>query len=331
MLVISAGLYLRVLHRRPPPRTAYAGNNHVILWSTTAQVRERVTTVNFGDRLTVLDESEDQALVRTAGGESGWLNESDLLSDALWQDMRGLDATADPLSVEARGHTHVLSNLHISPGRAAPRICQLGKDIPVDLLKRRAVEIPAGPPAAAPGGENESSPADETAEARKEDWWLVRAHVAGRPPLSGWMLGRFVELDVPPPLPNYMAAADMRIVGWFELNRVAEKPGEADTVPQYLVVGVRGPEGQTCDFTLLRAFTWAERRQRYETAFVESDVCGQLPVRLTRAAAREGDVTFSFMDTSNGAPENRIYRMRQTVVRRVRDVGASGAAQAKVH
>ncbi|MGC2421116.1 MAG: SH3 domain-containing protein [Candidatus Acidiferrales bacterium] len=327
VLVISAGFYLRALHRRPPAQTAYAANSHVTLWDTTAQVREPVATIDFGERLTVLDHFEDQAQVRTAKGDTGWISADDLLSDALWQQMTSLDATADGLPIEARGHTRVLSNLHIAPGRTFPRICQLGKEIPVDLLERRAIEVPAAPAvAAASSGEIGETPASEPepAEARKEDWWLVRAHVADHTPLAGWVLGRFVDLDVPPPLPNYMAAAGMRIVAWFELNRVAGAQGQ--TVPQYLVVGVRGPEGQPCDFTLVRVFTWSQKRQRYETAFVESDVCGQLPVHLMPAAAPGGDAAFSFADASNGAPVDRAYRMHQTVVRREREAGPALAS-----
>jgi hypothetical protein len=327
VLVICAAFYLRALHRRPPPQTAYAANSQVTLWDTTAQVREPVATVDFGDRLTVLDRFEDQARVRTAKGDTGWINSDDLLSAALWQQMNSLDATADGLPIEARGHTRVLSNLHIAPGRTFPRICQLSKDIPVDLIERRVMEAPAAPAsAAAPSGENGEAAGNESTEPRKEDWWLVRAHVADHTPLAGWILGRFVDLDVPAPLPNYTASAGMRIVAWFELNRVA---GASDqTVPQYLVVGVRGPEGQPCDFTLLRVFTWSQKRQRYETAFVESDVCGQLPVRLVPAAAPGGDASFSFADASDGAPVDRSYRMHQTVVRRVGDAVSARVAHA---
>jgi len=329
MLVIFAFIYLRVRHRRPSPQTAYAANNHVTLWNTTAEVREPVTTVDFGDRLVVLDHFEEQALVRTAHGDTGWINERDLLTAALWEQMRALGATADALPIEARGHTHVLSNLHIEPGRTSPRICQLGKEIRVDMLERRAMDVPVTPSEADAnaGDENEKNPAAAPAEPRKEDWWLIRAHVADHAPLAGWVLGRFIELDVPAPLPNYVAAADVRVVAWFVLNQVAEKSGESDTVPQYLVVGVRGPEGQPCDFTLLRVFTWSERRQRYETAFVESDLCGALPVHLTPAAA-SGDVTFSFSDASNGAPAERVYHMHETVVRRERDAAPARAANA---
>ena len=109
----------------------------------------------------------------------------------------------------------------------------------------------------------------------------------------------------------------MRIVAWFELNRVSDGTGE--TKPQYLVVGDRGSEGQTCDFTLMRVFTWGNQRERYETAFVESDVCGKLPVKLDAGSTPGGDASFAFEDLSRRNARKSLYQMHQTIVRRVRE------------
>ena len=73
-----------------------------------------------------------------------------------------------------------------------------------------------------------------------------RAHNRSRR-IGGWLLGRFVELDVPQPLADYASSAGMRIVAWTELNRVNAASGKL--MPQYLLVGTHGPEGQPCDFT----------------------------------------------------------------------------------
>ena len=115
-----------------------------------------------------------------------------------------------------------------------------------------------------------------SAQARKEDWWLVRAKTSEKDSVSGWILGRFIELDVPQPLPDYASSAGMRIVSWSELNQVVDASGKSR--PQYLLLGAHGPEGQPCDFSMLRVYTWGKQRQRYETAYVESGVCGKLPV-----------------------------------------------------
>lgn len=316
MLVIGLGVYL--WFRRPSRSlgVAYVTNREVIVWSSTAQVRERIGAVGYGERLEILDRLGDQVRVRTAAGVIGWTSQSDLLSADFWQKAQDLEARAATQPVEARGHTRVLTNLHTEPGRETPRIRQLGRGIPVDLFERRAMEAPATPPKA---GEEEAAPS-EPAESKKEDWWLVRAHLPDQATTSGWILGRFVDLDVPSPLPDYASAAGVRIVAWFELNHVVDASSNAR--PQYLLIGARGPEGQPCDFTVLRVYTWGLRRQRYETAFVESNVCGKLPVKLTHASAAGGDAAFEFEDWSRGTREQRSYHMHQTIVRRVRESGA---------
>ncbi|HXX72040.1 MAG TPA: SH3 domain-containing protein [Candidatus Acidoferrum sp.] len=320
VLVVSLTLYIRL--RRPSSRreVAYAGNREVTLWSTTAQVREPVATAKYGDRLDVLGRFEDQVQVQTASGSVGWINEADLLSADLWQRANDLEALARKSPVEARGRTRAISNLHVEAGRESPRIRQLSKGLPVDLFERKVVDVPVAPGGAA--AEEKNPPTGSTLDgkapsAKKEDWWLVRAHLPDQTFATGWILGRFVDLDVPAPLPDYASAAAMHIVAWFELNRVMDP--SAGSKPQYLVVGSRGPEGQTCDFTMLRVFTWGARKQRYETAYVESDVCGKLPVTLNGPSAPSGDVTFSFEDFSHEAVEERKYRMERTVVRRVRE------------
>jgi hypothetical protein len=309
ILVVAA--YLRFHHSNPPLEVVYAGNRQVTLYSTTAQVREPVATVSFGDRLDVLNRFQDEVEVKTEKGARGWVSERELLSSELWEEARELSSKAAAMPVEARGHTRVLVNLHVDSGRDAPRVRQLAKDIPVDLLARR----PVGVSSPSRAGEEEAS-APVTASTKKEDWWLVLARTPDQGAIAGWMLGRFIELDVPAPLPDYASSAGMRIVAWFELNRVKDLGGNPKV--QYLVAGAKGPEGQACDFNLLRVYTWGVKRDRYETAFVDSSVCGKLPVELAHAAAPSNDLTFSFDDLSNVKPEKRVYRMQQTIVRRVK-------------
>lgn len=307
LLVICVAAYVRIQHAKHPLEVAYAGNRQVTLQSAMAQVHEPVAIVNFGDRLEVLQRYQDQVQVRTMAGVAGWVSEHDLLSADLWQKAGDLEVKAAAMPVQARGHTRSLSNLHIEAGREAARIRQVSKGVPVGLLERESLETPNAPSA------NEEEVAVEPSESKKEDWWLVQVHPADQNPLAGWILGRLISLDVPPPLPDYASSAVMRIVGWFELNRVADASGKPK--PQYLVVGTHGPEGQPCDFTLMRVYTWGAKRQRYETAFVKSNICGKLPVRVRPAPARGSEVAFSFDEIGSGEPEDRTYVMRQTVVR----------------
>jgi len=68
VLVISGVAYLRFHHRKPPLAVAYAGSRQLVLWSTTAQIREPVGKANFGDRLDVLNRFDDQVQVHIRGG-----------------------------------------------------------------------------------------------------------------------------------------------------------------------------------------------------------------------------------------------------------------------
>jgi hypothetical protein len=314
--VIAAAVYFRFHRQKAPLETAYAADREVTVWSSTAQVRAPIATANFGDPLGVVSRFGDQVQVRTSAGVVGWVNDRDLLSADFWQKARALDATTASLPVEARGHTRVLSNLHVDAGRDAQRIRQIGKGVPLDLFERRAESIAVSPSNAA----QPQNAAGEGPAGKKEDWWLVRASLPGSSAIAGWILGRFIDLDVPAPLSDYASAAGMRVVAWFELNRVSGDAGQMK--PQYLVTGARGGEGQPCDFSSLRVFTWGSARQRYETAFVESNVCGRLPVKLTPATVPGGDASFAFKDFSSVAPEERLYKMHQTFVRRVREGGA---------
>jgi hypothetical protein len=332
LVVLVVGLYVRFHHAAPPLEIAYAGGHEVTLYSTSAQVREQVATVGFGDRLDVLQRFQNQVKVRTATGIVGWVEEGDLLSADLWQTLKDLEAKSATMPVVARGHTRVLSNLHIEPGRDSPRVRQLSKEIPLEMMARQPVTIASaanGNAAAEPESTDTSTSAAANADdgkpggkpvAKREDWWLVRAHMSDQAVLAGWLLGRFVDLDVPSPLPDYANSAGMRIVAWTELNRVASSSGKP--VAQYLLLGTHGPEGQSCDFTSLRVYTWGKQKERYETAFVESNVCGKLPVQRLQAPGEQGDITFSFLDSSNGALERRTYQMHQTIVRRVKDASA---------
>jgi SH3-like domain-containing protein len=316
LAIVCVWAYVRMRHARLPLEIAYAGNRQVTLWRSTAQVRQAVATVSFGEPLDVLKRFQDQVNVRTSNGTVGWVAERDLLSADLWQKAKDLERKAASMPVEAHGHTRVLSNLHIAPGRDTPRIRQLSKMVPVEVYERQPMEVPAAANAKA-GDEEENS--GGPAETKKEDWWLIRAHTQDDVTISGWLLGRFIDLEVPPPLPDYASSTGMRILAWFELSRVNDDSGTPR--PQYLVVGTHGPEGQPCDFTMLRVYTWGIQRGRYETAYVESNACGRLPVKITPAAAPSSEIFFSFQNLGGNGTEERKYFMHQTIVRRIRESG----------
>lgn len=116
LLVICAGLFFRFHHSQPPVEVAFAANREVTLQSTTAQVREPVATVNFGDRLEILQRFQDQVQVRTTKGVTGWVSGHELLSADLWQRAADMMQKAGEIPVQAVGHTKTLTNVHVDSG-----------------------------------------------------------------------------------------------------------------------------------------------------------------------------------------------------------------------
>jgi hypothetical protein len=365
VLILGALLYWKIHSGSPKViSVGYVGDRGVILWDTLAQVREAVGEVHYGDRVEVVRVEGSATQVRTASGTIGWMRDSRQIMDSeLWGKSASLLERARMLPVQARGRTKTLSNVRVEPGRDGKRIFQFGRGTRVLILQRAVADAAQGPEensqeekAASVGGEGQS---------KQEDWLLVlrtvdspasgdripssgkapsemkRATgdaVSGGPvvpqsgpaavngpagPVAGWVLARFIELDLPDSVKDYASSADLHVVAWFELNRVPD--GSGGDVPQYLVAGSHGGEGQVCDFTMLRVYTWSKARKRYETAFVESDLCGKLPIRISSGAKGP---EFQFPDVDEGGA-NRTYVMQQTAVRRVKDAATQPALSRK--
>ena len=64
----------------------------------------------------------------------------------------------------------------------------------------------------------------------------------------------------------------------------------------------------------MRVYTWSAKRSRYETAFIDNTACGQLPVRIGKGPNGEPEFRFHAI---GGGKEDRVYRLVQTVVRRI--------------
>lgn len=327
LLALIAGVWWA--RRRPPQYSeAYVGDRTAILWDTTAQVRRPLTTLPYGERLTVMRRSGNQAEVQSEGGAHGWIDAHELMEPALWKRSADLLAKAREMPVQARGHTRALSNVHVEPGRDAPRLFQFGRDVPVAVLLRKVTAAPK-----AGDAEGEPATTDGEAPSKVEDWLFVLraggeesggvaagtnpvsapgAQTGADTPIAGWVLAQFIELDPPSPIPDYAGSSGMRVVAWAVLNRVTDPSG--GDKPQYVVAGLHGVQSPECDFTALRVLTWGGARQRYETAYIENDLCGSLPLRVHQTA---NGADFRFAEVDEGNVE-RIYRMQQTSVRRVR-------------
>jgi hypothetical protein len=325
ILVVIAAWIVRPKHEYIGE--AYVSTKSTAILSSVAQVRQEVGELHYGEHVVMLAKRNEFVKVRTSAGVVGWVDAHQLMDPQLWQRSIVLLKNAQELPVQARGRTKVATNLRVEPGRTESRLYQFGRGIPVEVVGRATADWVQA------SDEKEGSSPEDT---KKEDWFLVRG-VATRPPgettartgttipatttnpgdgsapIAGWVVARFVELDMPDAVRDGANSSNIRPVGWFELNRVPDDSGEK---PQYLLAATRGPEGQACDFTTLRVFTWNKKRTRYETAFIENDLCGAMPIRVSKDA--KGDPGFKFK-VLDGDQDERTYRLMQTVVRRERD------------
>jgi hypothetical protein len=312
---------------------AYISERKATVWNRLATVREPAASLNYGERVGIIESKPwsgaDYVRVLAAGGATGWMDAKQLMPAELWQRALGNLEKSKSMPRQASGKTKVLTNLRVEPGRAAPRSFQFARDVPVEILARAAVERPAEESSTA---EKAEAQAGDQAAPRHEDWLFIRGRDADAGDLAGWVLGRFIELDLPAPLRDY--AAGIRFVAWFVLNSAPSAPssageraegareGKPAEMPQYLAAGVTGGEGQPCDFTLLRFYTWNSTRRRYETAYIESNFCARLPIRVTPIPAgadlEKSEASFSFTAIGKSGDETREYRMKQNVVRRIR-------------
>jgi hypothetical protein len=305
---------------------AFVSEKVAPLLSSIAQVREQKGILHYGERVDVIGRRNEYVRVRTNSGMDGWVESHQLMDPVLWQRSIKLLEQVHGMPVQARGRTKVFTNLRVQPGRTEPRLYQFGRNVPVEVVGRAVADwVPVT---------DEKDSSNEPEETKREDWFLIRG-VATRPPgeassrgaesttttqpgdqtvpIAGWVVARFVELDLPDAVREGTASANIRPLAWFELNRVSDPAGDK---PQYLVAAARGPEGQTCDFTALRVYTWYVKKRRYETAFIENNLCGQMPVRVCKGPKGVPEFRFRVMD---GNKEERVFRLIQTVVRRVRE------------
>jgi len=337
----------------------YIGERSVTLWSGVAQVREPLDALHYGDHVEIVARHNDSVKVRTANGEVGWIDARSVMESALWQRSAKLLGEAQELPVQARGRTKVATNLRVQPGRTQPRLYQFGRGIPVEIVGRAVADVAqALDEKESAGDASESKKEDSKKEDSKKEEWLFVRGLATRPPseanprtpstttqpgdrtspIAGWIIGRFVELDLPDAVRDGTASANVRPMAWFELNKVNDISGAK---PQYLVAGTRGAESQPCDFTNIRVYTWNTRKTRYETAYIENNLCGMMPVRI--GTGPKGEPEFRFHSSEANLParkaqganaqisnnDERVYRLIQTVVRRIREDGSIALPKSK--
>ncbi|MBI1738123.1 MAG: hypothetical protein HYR58_02615, partial [Acidobacteria bacterium] len=228
IIVGVVGLAYWLLRPSVPPvrEQAYVSERKATVWNRLATVREPAASLRYGDRVSIIESKPwggaDYVRVLAPGGATGWMDAKQLMPAELWQRALANLEKSKSMPLQASGKTKVLTNLRAEPGRASPRSFQFGRDVPVEILARAVVELPAEEPPAAK--KTEEQVGDQPAGPRREDWLFIRGRDADAGDLAGWVLGRFIELDLPAPLRDL--AAGIRFVAWFELNRIPDSMEE---------------------------------------------------------------------------------------------------------
>ncbi len=257
LLAIFAGIaYYRYAyvpkHKTPPGEMAYVMPQNLPIVNTTAVIRNVIGTLHAGQPVRVIQWFGTWARVILPDGRRGWVEQKYLLDAAQHNQGTAILKEVDRMQAQAAGHTDDNANVHVAPSRDAPKITEFPANQPVEVYNRRVVGRPSS-----------------STQTYKDVWYLVRG--SGD---AGWLLGRFVDLDIPPGLGNY--AQGINMVAWLVLDTVNDNGRQ---VPQYVAADRIGEED--ADFNHIRVFTWWVKHQKYVTAYVESNLTGYFPIAVT--------------------------------------------------
>jgi hypothetical protein len=287
---VAAYFYLYKPRHAPPLEAGYVLPATVQVVDTPAEVRIVVGSVKSGERVEILKRTRNWAEIQTADNVTGWVENKDLLDSATYESGQKLLHDLAQFPAQAEGHTSGVVNLHLEPSRDSAQLALLPENLKVQIYGRRVLDRPAleGQPNAAKA---------------RDAWYLIRANDD-----AGWVLGRFVAIDVPEKLAPYAQGANM--VGWVVIKAVDD---DGQQVPEYLAVDRLGT--LEADFTHIRVFTWWIKDHKYVTAFVESNLNGYFPIRVSEV---DGVPYFRLrlMD-EQGQKFQKVYGLFDTITRAV--------------
>lgn len=293
LLAVVGSAYYFLVYRtggKVPVEAGYVLPPSVQVVDTPAEVRIVVGTLKSGDRVEITKRTRNWAQIRTTGNLAGWVENADLLDAQTYEGGQKLLHELSEIPAQAQGHTGGEVNLRLEPSRDAAQLAQLPENLKVEIFGRRLVERPTA----------EGQPS--TAKVR-DAWYLIRADAR-----AGWVLGRFVSLDIPEKLSPY--AQGTNLVAWVVLKKVDD---EGQQVPEYLAADRMGTVD--ADFSHIRVFTWWVKNHKYVTAYVESDLRGYFPIRVSEV---EGVPYFRLrLVDDQGQKFQKVYGLFDTITRPV--------------
>jgi hypothetical protein len=287
-------------HQQPKPEYVYVFAEATYLRDRVAPVSNRVAVVTNGERLEVVEHGRRFVEVKTGKGEVGWIEDHLVINQATYDQFALLKQEHQHDPVVATASLPDAYYLHLKPGRETERYYLLPENDKVQLLVRASVPrqvsgavLPSPPKPATASHLSSVKRRASTSKAVKreskdepkdlpaipmEDWWLVRDTHG----LTGWLLARRLDIDVPDEIAGY--SEGQKMVGAYVLTRVADSASNLPDkqVPVYLAVLNPYKDGLPYDFNQIRVFTWNLKKHRYETAYRQRDLEGYLPVEVTQ-------------------------------------------------
>jgi len=344
--IVAGGLFSLVLltgcgHLKPriSHEYVYVLAKHVALRDRVAVVSNRVAEVTNGQRLEVLEHGKRFLRVKTDKGETGWIEEHQVVDQGVYDGFEHLKKEHEHDPVVATGILRDEYWLRDAPGRQSNRFLLLPEDDNLQLLARASVPKPqANRPVPVPVSKPGDPPKPATPPPPElEDYWLIRdsgGHV-------GWVRGRVMDEDVPDGIAGL--GEGQKIIGAYVLRTVhdAEANVPANEVPEYVTVLAPWKDGLPFDFNQVRVFTWNVRKHRYETAYRERNIAGYLPVTVSKQMfGKLEEPVFSFRVAANdsvgldpqtgrvkeGDTVTESFHMEGVIVRRIGDAPAKPAS-----
>lgn len=323
-------------HRKAPPDMVYvAARGNLYLHDRVAVLSNRVTEIENGEALRVLERAGRFLRVKTAKGQVGWIEQSAVVDQSVYDRFAQLAAANRNDPVVATGTLDDMLYMHALPGRSTLHFYLEPANTRVELLARASAlrnPVQDTAPAPKPAHAANTPPVPGLPQAQPpvmEDWWLGR-DPRGR---TGWLLGSRIYVNVPDDIAQY--AEGQQIVGAYLLKKVLDPDSSFPhhMAPEYLTLEAPLKSGQPFDFNEVRVFTWSLRHHRYETAFRLRPIAGFLPVTTGTASGPKGDQVpeFSFVIADNAnvltdpatgitrpaSPRTIRYQMIDTVVKRM--------------
>jgi uncharacterized protein YgiM (DUF1202 family) len=293
-------------HHGHSREAAYVSAPQAILRDQVAAVYNKMGVIKNAERVEVLDRDRRYVKVRTSAGVEGWVEQRYLVTQQVYDGFQKLKQSAQNDPVQAAAITRNDTNIHLTPDRNSDHLYQLSEGARVSMLKRAAT------PKLLPGEQQQKTKVDAgSMPVDLEDWWLVR-DAQGR---TGWVLGRMLDVDAPLDVAQY--AEGQHIVACFPLDEVTDGDKK---VPEYLMLLTEPKDGMPYDFNQIRVFSWNVKRHRYETAYRERSLIGELPVTVSHEDfGKEGNLpTFTIhVKDKDGAMVEKKYKLNTPIVKRV--------------